>query len=275
VQVELKKSQTTKQKIDLGALRTKLLRRLDRLRKLQATYTPAAIVALEKREAVDDEQPENKPLYLPTALSEAERADGGCVSSLLKMELLMQDAQCRSALVKLRNQLVIKAQFLNYKALHAHHQGATTHAHGIVNRNEVKIRLHSEKYQNTWNTLWVNAGCNKSLVAWRKLRKEDIRCMEDKQDLAAKKERWRKAIARQRMYNELVAHAVKIPVWLNNNADEEEEETQVGESQRDGGMCCGSGRRQGVWGRIKSSRTVSFYFSGEYILTNLAQSTAY
>jgi hypothetical protein len=187
-------------------------------------------VALEKREAADDEQPENKPLYLPTALSEAERADGRCASSLLKMELSMQDAQCRSALVKLRNQLVIKARFLNYKVLHARHQGATTRAHGIVNPNKVKIRLHSEKYQNTRNTLWVNAGLDKSLVAWRKLRKEDIRCMEDEQDLAAKEERQRK-----RKYDELVAHAVEIPAWLNNDADEEEEEeeTWVGESRKD------------------------------------------
>jgi hypothetical protein len=236
VQVELKKSQTTKQQIDLGALCTKLLRRLVRLRKLQATYTPAAIVALEKREAADDEQPENEPLYLPSALSEAEHADGGCASSLFKMELSMRDAQCRNALVKLRNQLVVKARFLNYKALHARHQGATTRARAIVNRNEVKIRLHSEKYQNAWNTLWVNAGRDESLVAWRKLRKEDIRCMEDEQDLAAKEARRRKAIGRQkRKYDELVAHAVEIPAWLNNDSDDDEEigETRVGESQRD------------------------------------------
>ncbi|KAJ7337604.1 hypothetical protein DFH08DRAFT_964574 [Mycena albidolilacea] len=236
VQVELKKSQTTKQQIDLGALRTKLLRRLVRLHKLQATYTPAAIVALEKREVADDERPENEPLYLPSALSEAEHADGGCMSSLLEMELSMRDAQCRSALVKLRNQLVVKARFLNYKALHARHQGATTCVRAIVNHNKVKIRLHSEKYQNTWNTLWVNAGCDESLVAWRKLRKEDIRYMEDEQDLAAKEARWRKAIARQkRKYDELVAHAVEIPAWLNNDSDDDEEigETRVGKSWRE------------------------------------------
>jgi hypothetical protein len=193
-------------------------------------------VALEKREAADDEQPENEPLYLPSALSEAERADGGCASSLFEMELSMRDAQCRNALVKLCNQLVVKARFLNYKALHARHQGATTRARTIVNRNEVKIRLHSEKYQNAWNTLWVNAGRDESLVAWRKLRKEDIRCMEDEQDLAAKEARRRKAIGRRkRKYDELVAHAVEIPAWLNNDSDDDEEigETRVGESQRD------------------------------------------
>jgi hypothetical protein len=233
VQVELKKSQTTKQQIDLGVLRTKLLHRLVRLRKLQAKYTPSAIEALEKREAADDEQPENELLYLPSALSEAERADGGCASSLLEMELLMRDAQCRSTLVKLHNQLVVKARVPNYKALHARHQGATTRARAIVNCNEVKI---SEKYQNTWNTLWVNAGRDESLVAWWKFRKEDIQYMEDEQDLAAKEARWRKAIARQkRKYDELVAHAVKIPAWLNNDSDDDEEigEMRVGESQRD------------------------------------------
>ncbi|KAJ7363849.1 hypothetical protein DFH08DRAFT_949484 [Mycena albidolilacea] len=139
VKAELKKTQTTAQQIDMTALRTKLLRRLDRLQKLQGTYCPGAIVALEKCEAPEDEQPENEPLFLPSALSEAERANGGCANGLLEMELVMRDAQCRGTLVKLRNQLVIKGRFLNYRALHARHQGATTRACSIVNRNELKI----------------------------------------------------------------------------------------------------------------------------------------
>ncbi|KAJ7897985.1 hypothetical protein B0H14DRAFT_3080821 [Mycena olivaceomarginata] len=228
VKAELKKSKTTAQQIDMAALRTKLLRRLDRLRKLQATYCPGAIVALEKREALEDEQPENEPLFLPSALSEAERADGGCVNGLLEMELVMRDAQCRSALVKLRNQLVIKGRFLNYKALHARHQGATT-----------RIRLHSEKYQVAWNALWVNAGQDERLVGWKKLRKEDIRCMEDAEDLAAKEVKHRNAKARRkRKYDELIAHAVEVPVWLN--AEEEEGD--------------GDGEGDDAEGRVRESR---------------------
>ncbi|KAJ7315615.1 hypothetical protein DFH08DRAFT_820537 [Mycena albidolilacea] len=232
VKAELKRSKTTAQQIDMAALRTKLLGRLDRLRKLQATYCPGAIVALEKREALEDEQPENEPLFLPSALSEAEYADGGCVNGLLEMELVMRDVQCRSALVKLRNQLVIKGRFLNYKALHARHQGATTRARSIVNRNELKIRLHSEKYQVAWNALWVNAGQDERLVGWKKLRKEDIRCMEDVKDLAAKEVKRRKA---------------KVPAWLN--AEEEEGD--------------GDGEGDDAEGRVRESRReVSWIWMG-------------
>ncbi|KAJ7354135.1 hypothetical protein DFH08DRAFT_912735 [Mycena albidolilacea] len=194
VKAELKKTQTTAQQINMTALWTKLLRRLDHLRKLQGTYCLGAIVALEKHEAPEDEQPENEPLFLPSALSEAERANGGCANRLLEMELVMRDAQCRGALVKLRNQLIIKGRFLNYKALHARHQGATTRARSIVNScNELKIRLHSEKYQVAWNALWMNAGQDEQLVGWKKLKKEDIRCMEDAEDLAVKEAKRRKA----------------------------------------------------------------------------------
>lgn len=125
-QAALKKSKTASQEVDMSALRTKLIRRLERLRKLQDTYSPASIVALEKWQAPADEQPEFEPLFLPGALSDEERAGGGCTEGLLEMELLMCDAQCRCALVKLRNQLVIKSRFLNYKKLHTPHQGATT-----------------------------------------------------------------------------------------------------------------------------------------------------
>ncbi|KAF7366128.1 CxC2 domain-containing protein [Mycena venus] len=126
VQAELKMAKTTIQQIDMGALCTKLIWRLAWLRKLQDTYSPASIVALEKQEALAEELPEHEPLFLHSALSEAERANGGCSEGLWEIEFLLRDAQCCSALLKLRNQLVIKARFLNYKRLHSRGQGATT-----------------------------------------------------------------------------------------------------------------------------------------------------
>ncbi|KAJ7318050.1 hypothetical protein DFH08DRAFT_646893, partial [Mycena albidolilacea] len=159
-----------------------------------------------------------------------------CTEGLLEMELLLRDAQCRASLVKLRNQLVIKGRFLNYKALHARHQGATTRARGIVNRNEMKIRLHSEKYQCAWNVLFTFAGQDEGWVGWQKLRKEDVRCMEDANDLAVKEAKRKKARERlKRKLDELVAHAVDAPAWLKNAEDEDldgDEEGRVGESRR-------------------------------------------
>jgi hypothetical protein len=197
-------------------------------------------VALEKRKAPEDKQPENELLFLISALSEAEHANGGCTNGLLEMELVMRDAQCRGALVKLRNQLIIKGRFLNYKALHAQHQGATTRAHSIVNCNELKIRLHSEKYQVAWNALWVNTGQDERLVGWKRLKKEDIRCIEDAEDLAAKEAKRRKVKQRRKWkYDELIAHAVEVPAWLNTGEEEgdgdgegDNAEGRVGESRR-------------------------------------------
>ncbi|KAJ7713790.1 hypothetical protein B0H16DRAFT_1478367 [Mycena metata] len=246
VQAELKKAQSTAQQIDMGALRTKLIRRLDRLRKLQQTYSPASIVALEGRDPLPEELPENEPLFLPSALSVAER-ETGCTAGLLEMEMLMRDAQCRMSLVRLRNQLHIKARFLNYKKLHARHQGATTRSRTIVTRNESKIRLHSEKYQAAWNAMLVVAGGDPSKVGWRKLRKGDIRCMEDADDLVLKEEKRKRALdRRKRKYRELLDHGEDVPEWEEEDEDQEEEEEE-GNGGKGSGRAAGESRREVSW----------------------------
>ncbi|KAJ7719860.1 hypothetical protein B0H14DRAFT_3521129 [Mycena olivaceomarginata] len=150
VQVQLKKAGTTAQQIDIMALWRGLNRSIQRLRNLQATYTPIAIVALGQRQNVpEDEQPENVPLFLPSALSQAQRSLES-VAHLAATEEKLQDAQCSTALDRLRNQLHVKSRLLTYKALQARHQGANTRSRTLVERNESKIRLHSEKYQMAW-----------------------------------------------------------------------------------------------------------------------------
>ncbi|KAJ7633330.1 hypothetical protein DFH06DRAFT_1140041 [Mycena polygramma] len=233
VQGELKKAQTTSQQIDMTTIRTKLIRRLERLRKLQGTYSPASILALESREAPADELPENEPLFLPSALSDAARV-AGCTPGLLEMELLLRDAQCRASLVRLRNQLHIKARYLNYKKLHARHQGANTRSRSIVHRNESKIRLHSEKYQAAWSALVACAGGDESRVGWTKLRKEDIRCMEDAEDLKKKEQKRRRALERQRRkYQELLSHGEEPQPMEEGEDDEEVDDGEDGERARE------------------------------------------
>ncbi|KAF7341813.1 hypothetical protein MSAN_02036300 [Mycena sanguinolenta] len=77
VQAELKKAGTTAMVINMKSLRAKLNRGIAKFRILQATYTPAAIQALAKRVTPVDELPEDIPLMLPSALTEAERDGGG------------------------------------------------------------------------------------------------------------------------------------------------------------------------------------------------------
>ncbi|KAJ6458082.1 hypothetical protein C8R47DRAFT_995450, partial [Mycena vitilis] len=201
VQVELRKAGTTVQKIDLVAMRRKLSSSMTRLRKLQATYTPAAIVALNQRKGVPpDEPPEQVPLFMPSALTEQQRA-AEPLKSLAVIEDSLRDAQCSTSLVRLRNQLHIKSRLLTYKRIQSRNQGANTRSRTIVLRNESKIRLHSEKFQMAWEAKRRLAGGDATKVGWRMLQKEDIRCMEDAEDLEKDADK-RKAQADRRIRRE-------------------------------------------------------------------------
>ncbi|KAJ7431875.1 hypothetical protein B0H11DRAFT_2261289 [Mycena galericulata] len=200
LQAHLKKKATTSQEIDLVGLRRKLSRDLARLRTLQATYTPAALVALAARTAPDDEQVENVPLFLLSALS-AEQRLSEPVRGLALIEEQLRNAQCGTALEGLRNDLYIKSRLLTYKQLQARHQGSNTRARGIVTRNESKISLHSEKYQMAWEALRRLADGDAGKVGWRVLRKEDIRCMEDAEEVLRGADK-RRAQAERRLRRE-------------------------------------------------------------------------
>lgn len=212
----------------------------------------------------EDEQPENEPLFLPSALSEVQRAAGGCSPGLLEMEQLMRDAQCCSSLVKLRNQLIIKARFLNYKSLHARHQGATTRSRTIVSRNETKIRLHSEKYQAAWSALLAAAGGNVSQVGWRKLVREDIWCMEDSADLVTKETKRKKAKERRkRKYQELIDHGIDVPAWDKN----QEEDSDDGDEEAVGRKTTESRREVSwIWAVAGNSGSDAGFENGKIIV---------
>ncbi|KAJ7869746.1 hypothetical protein B0H14DRAFT_2571682 [Mycena olivaceomarginata] len=74
----------------------------------------------------------------------------GCNKKVDKFELRFRDAQCRSALDGIRNYLHIKSCFRTYKGGQVRHQGATTHARGLMNRNDEKMRMEGEKYVAAW-----------------------------------------------------------------------------------------------------------------------------
>jgi hypothetical protein len=111
------------------------------------------------------------------------------VSGVLKIENSLRAAQCRTALPRLRNQLHIKSWFLLYKKHNAYHQGMNTRSRTIVARNEMKIRLHSEKFQMAWKARLKIAGGDEALVGWPQLKKEDIRCMQDAEELSRNAEK--------------------------------------------------------------------------------------
>ncbi|KAJ7028207.1 hypothetical protein C8F04DRAFT_1291706 [Mycena alexandri] len=197
VSIELKKAQTTAQKIDVVAMRRKLIRGITRFRKLQATYTPGALQVLARRPADPEETPEKTPLVLPSALTEQERREG-CMAGVEYTEAIARDGQCGAALLRLRHQLHIKSRFITYKKNNSRHQGANTRSRTLVARNESKIRLHSEKYQVAWGAMRALNGGDASKVGWRKLCQADIRLMEDAEDLRKRNERRKKEDERRR-----------------------------------------------------------------------------
>lgn len=218
--------------INMKQLRSKLNRGIARFRKVQTTYTPAAIQALSKQVAPADELAENVPLMLPSALSEEERDKGGCVEGLIDIEDSMRAAQCRTALPRLRNQLHIKSCFLFYKKHNSRAQRMNTRSRTIVARNESKIRLHSEKFQMAWQArLQIHKG-DRSKVGWPQLKKEDIRCMQDTEELLRKAEKRRKANERQLRREEELREDGLLPP-LPDDDDDDEMVTRGGENMRE------------------------------------------
>ncbi|KAJ7604018.1 hypothetical protein FB45DRAFT_881028 [Roridomyces roridus] len=196
LQIQRKKAGTTTQEISIVALRRKLTRTVGRLRVLQQTYTPASIMALNTRDAPEGEHVENEPLFLPSALS-AEQRQQEPLNSLAVIEDSLRDAQCSTALDDLRRYLHVKSRVLTYKRHQARHQGANTRARAIVEQNEAKIRLHSEKYQDAWEAKRRLAGGDPARVGWSVLRAQDIRCMGDEEQSPKEREKKRRQTERR------------------------------------------------------------------------------
>ncbi|KAJ7727186.1 hypothetical protein B0H16DRAFT_1331686, partial [Mycena metata] len=140
---------------------------------------------------------EHIPLMLPSVLRPEQRDGGGCATGLVNIENDLRAAQCRMALPRLRNQLHIKSRLLLYKKHNSHHQGMNTRLRTIVAQNETKIRLHSEKFQMVWEARLRIAEGDTSKVGWPKLKKEDIRCMQDAEELSQNAKKRRQANKRQ------------------------------------------------------------------------------
>ncbi|KAF8210729.1 hypothetical protein K438DRAFT_1570057 [Mycena galopus ATCC 62051] len=195
-----KSDSSSKHSVEIIEKRTKLARYLTRFRKLQAVYMPGALQALAERPVPTEEAEaakvalaENVPLFLPSALS-LELRVLGCNKGVEVIELRLRDAQCRSALDEIRNYLHVKSRFRTYKGGQVRHQGATTHARGLMDRNDEQIRVQVEKYIAAWEAKRALVG--EAQVEWHRLDpKIDLRCMDSEEDRALgnkRKQRGRK-----------------------------------------------------------------------------------
>ncbi|KAJ7431013.1 hypothetical protein B0H11DRAFT_2165862 [Mycena galericulata] len=192
LEVVTRKDLTTKQTAEMLEKRTKLGRYTARFRTLQAVYTPGALQALAEHPepAAETEgavRIENVPLFLPSALSEEQRASG-CFKGVAKMEERLRDAQCHTALEEIRHLLHIKSRFRTYKGGQVRHQGATTRSRNLMGRHDEKIRVQGEKYVAAWEAKRRLVG--DANVGWQRLNpKKDLRCMDSEDDRAQRNKR--------------------------------------------------------------------------------------
>ncbi|KAJ7803369.1 hypothetical protein B0H14DRAFT_3091988 [Mycena olivaceomarginata] len=185
---------------------------IEKRTKLQAVYMPGALQALAERPAPQGEKEEeaaalaeNVPLVLPSALSPELRVLG-CSKGVEAIELRLRDAQCRSALDQIRNYLYVKSRFRTYKGAQVRHQGATTRAWGLMNRNDEKIRMQAEKYVAAWEAKRSLVG--EGNVGWHRLDpKKDLRCMDGEEDRAVGSNRKRRGKGRKRGVGEPATEA--------------------------------------------------------------------
>ncbi|KAF7322147.1 CxC2 domain-containing protein [Mycena kentingensis (nom. inval.)] len=174
VQNELQRAESTTRKINLADMRRDLNKSIQRLRTLQATYTPGALVQLAAINVPQDVMAEDVPLVLPSDLAPTHRRT---CANILAIEQPLREAQCRVAIAQLRNQLHIKARLLRYKKNHSRHQAQNTRSRGVINRNESKVKQRADKYQACRRALCNLRGTEPD--AFPELRKRDIRCMDD------------------------------------------------------------------------------------------------
>ncbi|KAJ7163432.1 hypothetical protein C8R43DRAFT_946874 [Mycena crocata] len=131
--------------------------------------------------------------------------------------------------LKMRNQLHVKSRFLLYKHLHSRSQRANTRACNLVTRNKRSIRPPEGALRSLMNG-------DESKVGQRRLCQEDIRAMEDAEELSKCQEKRKKQRERRRAHHEMLDAEGE-----RNHPDDEEEWSDVEESgngEADKGPTC-------------------------------------
>ncbi|KAJ7695247.1 hypothetical protein B0H14DRAFT_3530298 [Mycena olivaceomarginata] len=173
-----------------------------RIRRRQ--YKPSPSVPLPAAE----ELAENVPLMLPSSLTAAEREDGGCARAILEIENSLREAQCRTALPRLR------------------------YEHPVKNDCRTKREQDQAPFRKVPDGLAsaaVDCGGNKDKVGWPQLKKEDIRCMQDAEELSRNAEKRRRAAARREQREDEMRADGLLPLM---DEDDDEMVTRGGENVR-------------------------------------------
>ncbi|KAL1724918.1 hypothetical protein EV714DRAFT_240356 [Schizophyllum commune] len=178
---------TAKQQQELFRQRTKLGRTITKLKAARAAYMPPAAARLEAWEANPanaDVPIEQRPLFPPCMLSAAERAR--CLGDVSTIEERLRDAQCRTALDKIRDLLLAKSRDLRFKTSNVRHQASSTRARSVIGQTDEKIRVLALKYNTARGALLALSETSTAAVKWRLLDvNHDLRLMQDPDEAPA------------------------------------------------------------------------------------------
>ncbi|THU93004.1 hypothetical protein K435DRAFT_671013, partial [Dendrothele bispora CBS 962.96] len=169
--------------------RAKITRHINHFRSVQLKYMPISLQLLAIHPMMtkpNSPNAEDIPLLLPSALTRSQRLSGQCNSNLAEIESRLRDAQCEESLNKLRHGLLVKRRLLDYKNRNARHQGPTTRSRSYINQQQYKIDLSAATYHNAWTAKLALVGGKVDDVGWEKLQADDVRCMEDLDEVVRK-----------------------------------------------------------------------------------------
>ncbi|KAJ7801206.1 hypothetical protein B0H14DRAFT_3489894 [Mycena olivaceomarginata] len=203
VQVELKKSGTSAQQIDIVGLRRSLNRSLRRLRgPTSDIHTGRNLRArTSERTLPEDEQAGERPA----------RA-GEAVAGLAAIESTLRDVQLSSSLELLRRKLHVKSRLVTYS------------------RCKLARRARTPRIKWLGKAKRSLVGGDAEAVGWKKLLKEDIRCMQDAEELARSELKRRAQDERRRQREDALRREGELPPLTVE--EEQERVVRGGESVR-------------------------------------------
>lgn len=125
---------TAKQQAQLTKNRNRLLRKIARIRTLQAKHNRTALQALALPLAtsqLSELNAEDVPLIFPSDLPICNKN-----IKLQALESHLRDGQCQDSLDQLRNDLLVKSRLNTYKKANTRRQGPTTRTRDRMDRHE-------------------------------------------------------------------------------------------------------------------------------------------
>ncbi|KAJ7358147.1 hypothetical protein DFH08DRAFT_953333 [Mycena albidolilacea] len=180
---------TSKELTDFVTRRTRISRQIKKLRVLQRKYSPGALQRLStSAEPVDQAEAERTPLFLPSALSQAESLAPLSAPGLALAEARLRDAQCNESLGNIRHGLIVKKRLQTYRTLSSCQQHQNTRSRGLVDGQQRKVDLGAATYRQA-HAARLALGHIAGASGWRLLEKGDLRLPEDEEEAKRRKQR--------------------------------------------------------------------------------------